>query len=64
MKNAYNIQQSDHAALFADPQKPDARANARRANAQGRHGRLLLFVSNYADGGLPIPLKSRQIKLN
>jgi hypothetical protein len=30
-----NIQQSDHAALFANPQKPDARANARKAQRTG-----------------------------
>jgi hypothetical protein len=48
MKNAYNIQQSDHAALFADAQKkPTQGQTHEKPNAQGRHGRLLLFVSAY-----------------
>jgi hypothetical protein len=35
-KKAHNIQQPDHAALFADAlEKPDARANARKPQRTG-----------------------------
>ncbi len=45
-KKAHNIQQSDHAALFADPQKADARANARKPQRTGtaRAAAVVRFV--------------------
>jgi hypothetical protein len=44
----HNIQQSDHAALFADAQAtPTQGQTHENPNAQGRHGRLLLFVMCY-----------------